>query len=129
METTEIRDRRIMLKIKIKSLVAESRLIKNYENEKRYGFLRDELHNHRVVDVRKQARSTYIAYGLIRGKKYAVIESRVKTKPDWKRVEAMLRKYGPSNAVMLLPTIDENILRPSVQEQIIKPEKVVQQTV
>lgn len=118
METTEIRDRRIMLKIKIKSLVAESSLIRKYEHNKRFGFLRDELHNHRVVDIRKQARSTYIAYGLIRGKKYKDIENTAKTKPDWKKVEAMMRKYGPKNWKELLPTKGSTIPSMAVKEQV-----------
>lgn len=51
------------------------------------------LHNHRTNDVRKEARSSLIAYGFLRGLTYHQIEQ--SNKPvDWDRVEAIIKKYG-----------------------------------
>jgi len=91
----EIKDRRKMLKVKLKSLAAESRIIRMEELRTRGGYLRDELCVHRRTIVRSESRHTGLAYGFIRGRTYAQLESTAKTAPDWKRVERMIRQYGP----------------------------------
>lgn len=87
-------DRREMLKIKIKSLAAEARIIRK-EEKKTFGTLRNELHDHRVKDVRWVARHAHIAYGLIRGRAYERMEQKAKHEPNWKEVERLCKKYGP----------------------------------
>lgn len=52
------------------------------------------LHQHRIEDVRKEARNTCLAYGFLKGKTYNEIEKKVKTKPDWRRVMQLVLKYG-----------------------------------
>jgi len=51
------------------------------------------LRNHRTNEVRKEARSSLIAYGFLRGLRYHQVEQ--SNKPvDWDRVEALIKKYG-----------------------------------
>ena len=53
----------------------------------------DGLRAHRVGPVRKEARSSFIAYGFLRGLEYSQIEKT--NKPvDWERVESLVKKYG-----------------------------------
>ena len=87
-------DRREMLRVKLKSLAAEARIIRR-EEQRTFGALRDELHRHRVDIVRKVARDTHIAYGLIRGKTIDQMEPTRKFDPDWDAVNKMVAKYGP----------------------------------
>jgi hypothetical protein len=88
-------DNRRFLKIKLKSLAAEARIIRA-EERKTSEELRHELHLHRVRDVRGEARATHIAYGFIRGTPYGRVEAEGSAMniDMWKRVEAMVWKYG-----------------------------------
>lgn len=52
------------------------------------------LKDHRTNDVRSEARSSFLAYGFLRGRSYSQIEQTHHTAPDWKRVEQLVRKYG-----------------------------------
>lgn len=85
--------KRLFLKIKIKSLAAESRIIR-WEERRTNGVVRDELASHRMCVVRRASRHTHIAYGLIKGRTYDQIERTARTEPDWKEVKKMLTKYG-----------------------------------
>ena len=85
-------DQRVYLKVKIKSLAAEAKIIRTEERKNpkfRFG-----LAEHRRTVVRKEARHTLLAYGFLRGKQYQQIESKTHEKPDWARVEKMIEKYG-----------------------------------
>ncbi len=87
----------IFLKIKLKSLAAEARIIHEQERKTKgaaYNGVRESLHLHRVMDVRRETRATHLAYGFLRGRTWAQIESYSTSPPDWKRVEAMVKKYG-----------------------------------
>lgn len=105
-ERTSIVDRREMLKVKIKSLAAESKMIRREEiGQKRINAksgvaaieLMTELWTHRTQVVRPASRLTHLAYGLIRGKTLEQMEN--KSPPlsdsDKKQVKEMIRKYGP----------------------------------
>lgn len=96
-------DKRKFLKIKLKSLMAESKIIRKEEGRTRDPFLREEMHRHRVLDLRVETRATHLAYAMLRGVPYNRIEnrqpadrlrSRQTPSIDGKRVAAMLRKYG-----------------------------------
>lgn len=89
-------DRREMLRIKLKSLAEEARIIRK-EEHRSWGQLRNELHLHRVGIVRKTARDTHIAYGLLKGRTIEQIEHGAKTEPDWDAINKMLKKYGPKD--------------------------------
>lgn len=91
----KLHDRREMLRVKLKSLAEESRIIRK-EERRTHGALRDELHLHRVGVVRYEARCTHIAYGLIRGRTLMQMEGRDTMYPlIAEKVSAMLKKYGP----------------------------------
>jgi hypothetical protein len=81
------------LKVKIKSLAAEARIIR-IEELRSKGELRDALRKHRREDVRKEQRATQIAYGYLRGTPLERIEPNAQSAPDWEKVKAMIRKYG-----------------------------------
>lgn len=87
----------IKLKIKLKSLAAESRIIRHEEKKRRgqnWGHTGAAFYRHRMDVVRPEARATHIAYGFLKGLKYSQIESNPKTSPNWKRVESMVAKYS-----------------------------------
>ena len=99
----------VYLKVKIKSLAEEARIIRKEEVKlkRRSVPYRPEgwertltgLHHHRIWDVRREARATHLAYGFLRGRALAQIEGNAKTCPPWSRVEAMVKKYGDLHAV------------------------------
>jgi hypothetical protein len=75
--------------IRIQKKLDRSRNILNNPNaQARFKGLR----NHRTIDVRKEARSSFIAYGFLRGNDYKNIESTIK-KVDWDRVISLVKKY------------------------------------
>lgn len=90
-------DKRRFLKVKIKSLAEEARIIR-LEEHRAKGDLREQLYLHRVINVRQEARATQWAYAIIRGKSRAQIEPKHETgycsfRPQ-KRAAEMLAKYG-----------------------------------
>lgn len=99
-----IADRRVMLKVKSKSLAEESRIIRR--EERKLGgpcALRAELHRHRIIDVREESRATHLAYGIVRGMAVDRIEkSTTRTDHLWGKVRTMVKKYGPPNSTALL---------------------------
>jgi len=100
-------DRREQLKVKIKSLATEARIIRHAELKTR-GALREELYLHRVHVVRREARSSLIAYAIIRGKSLEKAETAPRMPPDWETVRRMCKKYGPSSLELpkaALPTV------------------------
>lgn len=87
-------DRRVMLKVKIKALAAEARIIKTAAQRSRRWC--NELTEHRRRVVRPAARNTLLAYGFLRGRGYSQIEPGATTPPDWKAVQRMVATYGVS---------------------------------
>lgn len=88
------------LKVKLKSLAEEQRVIKKEESKyrgPRWGnnWTRVLLMTHRLYAVRPEIRATHLAYGYLRGKPLCCIESsQSRTEPDWDRVFAMVKKFG-----------------------------------
>lgn len=91
-----LHDRREMLRVKIKSLMEEARIIRR-EESRTGGVLRCELSAHRRGPVRASARDSHIAYGLMRGLPLDRIERTRKSEPDWKAVRSMIKRYGPKD--------------------------------
>ena len=87
-------DKRIFLKVKIKSLVAETRIIQSMEARHSFWASQMEVHRHGVI--RDEMRATLIAYGFVRGRAYEEIEPNALTQPDWDRVAKMVSRYGIS---------------------------------
>lgn len=81
------------LKVKIRSLMAEARIIRHEESRAR-GALRVALCDHRRGIVRTAARHNMLAYGFLRGRRYDQLERLAKSKPDWKEVDALVRRFG-----------------------------------
>jgi hypothetical protein len=83
------------LKVKIKSLAAEAKIIKLEEDRAwAHTILQGQLHSHRVVDVRREQRSTLLAYAFLRGRRYADLERVTHSLPDWRRIARIVQKYG-----------------------------------
>lgn len=99
------------LKIKIKSLAAEARIIKHAEMQaKKNGQTSrlTSLHLHRINVVRCSSRAAQLAYGYLRGKRYDQIEQDAaydssKSIIKWSEVEAMVKKYGSNEQWLALP--------------------------
>lgn len=92
----KVTDKRAFLKVKLKSLAAEAKIIR--KEEKRNQRLSLELRLHRVYNVRREARLTLLAYAFIRGRTYKSVEATVRQghEPNWTRVKEMIIKYGRS---------------------------------
>lgn len=86
--------KKVFLKIKIKNLAEEARMIRFQEKKNNPGIYTWELRNHRIHDLRREQRATLLAYAFLRGKKYREIEPTAKTEPAWDRVRSMVQKYG-----------------------------------
>ncbi len=90
------------LRVKIKSLAAEAGIIRHEEriaNKRRDFDLQNSLSEHRKRVVRREARSTLLAYQYLRGVPYAVCEkpnysSTKNNRIDWESVERMVSRYG-----------------------------------
>lgn len=89
-----MRDERICLKIKIKSLAAEAKIIRLEEKRIGINSIRESLYRHRIDVVRHEARHTQLAYCFLRGLNYKKIEPNAKSVPDWAKVRKMVEKYG-----------------------------------
>jgi len=84
------------LKIKLKSLAAEARIIRKEElkNKGTWSWKAESFHSHRVNQLRPITRATHVAYGLLRGLGYHQIEPTSKSEPDWDKVRKMVVKYS-----------------------------------
>jgi len=104
-------DRREMLRVKLKNLVQEARLIRREEHRARAGQLRDELAFHRRTIVRWASRETHLAYGFVRGRSLIQMENNCERKdwaaPDWAAITKMVKRYGA--VVGGCPTLDAAI--------------------
>ena len=98
------------LKVKIKSLAAESKIIRLEERKTRYvdteGIsycLREELYQHRVGDVRQETRSALLAYAYLRGRSLCSTE-KTSTRKDYTtysvdhRAHKIVKKFGTKEA-------------------------------
>lgn len=86
----------VKLKIKLKSLAAEARIIRKEElkNKGKWAWQAESFHGHRVGYLRPITRATHIAYGVLRGLGYHQIEPTSKSQPDWDKVRKMISKYS-----------------------------------
>ncbi len=90
------------LRVKIKSLAAEAKIIRadelkavKYEDY----YLQTQLRDHRLDVVRPEARLSQLAYQYLRGIPYAFVEQpKEDNKPIWSNVLPMVKKYGDHNA-------------------------------
>lgn len=87
-------DKRLFLKVKLKSLMSESKIIRKEELKHKRTGIQGELHHHRTQVVRHEARLTHLAYAYIRGKEWPEQERYQFTKKDMEKIEGMVKKYG-----------------------------------
>jgi len=87
--------RRQFLKVKIKSLSEESRIIRAEEKKVANVYLMGQLHWHRTNDVRIESRAAQLAYGYLRGKTLKQVEKSA-DRPEWvdKRAISIVKKFG-----------------------------------
>lgn len=95
-------DERIYLKVKIKSLAAEARIIRQETKRAKSLSIKNGLYRHRIDVVRVEARHTQLAYGFLRGRTYQQIEHKAQVEPNWAKVRKMIEKYGTHLAPWLL---------------------------
>ena len=101
------------VKVKICSLAAEARIIRGQERRRRKHLARREetvandpvfwsLHNHRRLVVSREARSSLLAYGYMRGRAYSHMEAKcVAEEPNLARVAEILLKYGGPDLIQV----------------------------
>lgn len=86
------------LRVKIKSLAAEAKIIRReevkFKPQVSENGIYESLHNHRTYDVRNEARSAQLAYGLLRGIEYSRIESKCYEPPNEIRIRDNVARFG-----------------------------------
>lgn len=93
------------VKIKVKSLAEEAKMIRREENllkwKKRAARGRERaqkaiqgLQLHRVREVRREARSANLAYGFMLGLEYDQMENFAWSQPDWNKIQRLIENYG-----------------------------------
>lgn len=87
------------LKVKIKSLAEEARIIrleerKSLRRKKPDTMLYQSLREHRITDVRREQRAALLAYAFIRGKAFAGLERPNSAPRDLSRVRQLVEKFG-----------------------------------
>lgn len=92
------------LKVKIHTLSDEAiyirrlqrRLEKNKAKIKQNAKLTtpwQSLQDHRRQVIRREARSSFLAYGFLRGRPITVVEQKCRTQPDWRNVEQIVSRF------------------------------------
>lgn len=107
-------DRRLFLKIKIKSLAAEAVIIRHHERRSLDHQIRSALREHRVGVVREECRATHLAYGFIRGKRRRLIEKQDVIPPATiAKAEGMVKRYGRYDAKAWTAWLTEGTVAPA----------------
>lgn len=83
----------VHLRIKVKSLVDESRTIRKEAN-KTSGMAKWRLNHHRTSVVRVHTRHNLLAYGLLMGVPYCAMEKKCHIKPNLSTVAKHAKKFG-----------------------------------
>lgn len=88
-----MKERLIHLKVKVKSLAAEAVIIRA-EAKKVKGEVKHRLNVHRTGVVRWHARHNQLAYGLLRGRPYEVMEKHCCEAPDFAEIAKLAGRFG-----------------------------------
>jgi len=88
-----MQERLIHLRIKIKSLAAEAKIIRQ-EAKKTSGMSKWRLNEHRTEVVRQYARLNLLAYGLLNGVPYEIMEKKCNETPDFLKVIKIAKNFG-----------------------------------
>jgi hypothetical protein len=93
----------LLLRIKNDCLAFQSRLMRREENKALYHARRGDgdaetfrelIHNARTDRLRKQARSSHLAYGFLKGIPYPIMEQSCHERPDFPDIEAIALRYS-----------------------------------
>lgn len=121
---TEPKDRRAMLRVKVKSLMVEAAIIRAEERKARDIWTLGSLHQHRVLSLRSEARHSSLALGLIKGRTWRQMEVSCVKEPDWEYVQKLLTKFGPKGYILTeLATLDRRLMPATADVQVKQPEK------
>jgi hypothetical protein len=82
------------LRVNIKSLSAESQIIKKAEGKYKNEEIRNHLHLHRVKDVRRESRIAQLTLAAVKGIPYSRVEVKAKTEPLWKKIIAKIDRHS-----------------------------------
>jgi hypothetical protein len=110
-------ERIIHLRIKIKNLADEARSIRE-EARKTSGMVKWGLNDHRTGVVRPHARHNLLAYGLLRGVPYDVIERKCDEAPNFATVEKHAKQFGGDEDVIKAWVADAKAYLKSQKEQL-----------
>lgn len=86
-------ERLIHLRIKVKTLVAESQIIRT-EARKTKGLVKWGLNDHRKTIVRDHTRVNLLAYGFLKGTPYEAMESKCRENPNFEKVSRIVMNFG-----------------------------------
>ena len=89
-------ERTVHLKIKVQSLVDEAKNIRREAN-KTSGKEKWGLNHHRTSVVRPHTRHNLLAYGILRGIPYSVMEKKCRETPDFSGVSKIAKRFGASD--------------------------------
>jgi hypothetical protein len=98
------------LKVKIKSLAAEAKIIRLEEKKAKARKNRDlivNLREHRIHTVRKECRASHLAQGFLKGRPYKSMEAFCYQEPDWKKVQSMIERFGEGDKRELVQRFSE----------------------
>ena len=95
--------RNAYLRVKLKSLAAEAKIIRTEElraKDAKEFFMLHSLREHRIHKVRTTSRATLLAYQFLRGVPYAVCEQLESKYLPLSPILLMIQKYGESGYTM-----------------------------
>lgn len=87
-------NKKFAIKVKIKSLAAEARIIKQAIHQTKDIATKCELRNHHILVVRKEARHSQLAYAFLRGREYSEVEAKCGAPPDFKKISELVERFG-----------------------------------
>lgn len=82
------------LKVKIKSLAAEAKIIRREEQKTQDNIVRGSLYSHRVGIVRDEARLSQLAYAFLRNRTYKSIEPKSKKFISVSKLSRIIKNFG-----------------------------------
>lgn len=111
-------DFRAALRVKVKSLADEAKIIRREESRAKSWHEWISLKDHRKGIVRSEARSAQLALAFIRGMSYETVEPYVHpgNEPNWKRVKELVLKYSVPPHKTLLSDVQRNDILERLKE-------------
>lgn len=88
----------VTLKIKVKHLSEEARIIRHEELKRRgvnWGHTSAVLRDHRTGVLRREARDSFVAYGYLKGTPYNLVEAPAEDNPpNWTNVKNIVKRFS-----------------------------------